>query len=102
MNEWSEPISQRAARQKICVKLKQTQQVAAQMQYETSALVEKRTQIEAELSARGLEAHKLRERIAVKENEAEALMERLRKSTRCVIQETGNAGFAYLLFPKHL
>ncbi|CAI5737382.1 unnamed protein product [Hyaloperonospora brassicae] len=88
INEWSEPISQRAARQKICVELKQTQQVTTQMQYETSALVEKRTQIEAELSARGLEAHNLRERIVVKENEAEALMERLRKNTRCVIQET--------------
>lgn len=91
LDECTEPTAQRAVRQKIRAKIRYTQQLIAQMEQETSQLVEKRTKIEVEVLKYEQEAHKLREFIFVKEKEAEILFDRLRKDTLRVIRENGTS-----------
>lgn len=93
MGECAEPTEQRTSRQKLRAKIRYTQQFIAQMEEETSQLVEKRTTLEAEVLKCEQEAHKLRESIFYKEKETEVLFSRLREDTLRVARENGTSGF---------
>eukprot|EP00644_Phytophthora_capsici_P004684 jgi/Phyca11/111058/e_gw1.19.249.1 len=90
LNECVEPTAERASRQKLRAKIRYTQQFIAQMDEETSQLIETRTKVEAEIQAFEQEAHKLRESIFFKEKEAEVLFNRLHEDTLRITKE--NAG----------
>ncbi|KAG7388781.1 hypothetical protein PHYPSEUDO_011800 [Phytophthora pseudosyringae] len=89
LDECAEPTAQRADRQKLRAKIRYTQQFVAQMEEETSQLVEKRTTLEADVLKCEQESHKLRESIFFKEKETKALFYRLREDTLRVFKENG-------------
>ncbi|KAG1686621.1 hypothetical protein DVH05_006416 [Phytophthora capsici] len=89
LNGCVEPTAERASRQKLRAKIRYTQQFIAQMDEETSQLIETRTKVEAEIQAFEQEAHKLRESIFFKEKEAEVLFNRLHEDTLRITKENG-------------
>ncbi|KAL4157946.1 hypothetical protein PRNP1_003727 [Phytophthora ramorum] len=89
LNECSEPIEQRAARQKLRAKIRYTEQFIAQMQEEAQQLIEERTKLEVEVLGCEQEAHKLRGSIYLNEKESEVVFQRLHEDTLRVIEENG-------------